>query len=59
MNLFNKSHSKGSGLWNGIKKVIDDIISEIEQNLVPKLKPIKIKNSENKNSTIGKKNKSD
>lgn len=48
MNLFNKSHSKGSGLWNGIKKIIDDIISEIEENLGPKLKPIKIKNNENR-----------
>lgn len=48
MNLFNKSHSKGSGLWNGIKKIIDDIISEIEENLGPKLKPVKIKNNESK-----------
>jgi hypothetical protein len=48
MKLYNKSKSKGSGLWSGIKKFIDDILIDIEENFGPKLKPIKIKNNENK-----------
>jgi len=43
MKLYNKSKSKVNGLWNGIKKLIDDILSDIEDNFGPKLKPIKIK----------------
>ena len=46
MNLYNKL--KSSSLWNGIKKTIDDIINDIGENFGPKLKPIKIKNNENK-----------
>ena len=47
MNLYNKSENKGSGFWSGIKKLIDDILTDIEENFGPKLKPIKIKNNEN------------
>jgi hypothetical protein len=47
MNLYNKSKNKGSGFWSGIKKLIDDILTDIEENFEPKLKPIKIKNNEN------------
>lgn len=43
MNLYKKSKIKISGLWNGIKKLIDNILSDIEDNFGPKLKPIKIK----------------
>jgi hypothetical protein len=49
MNLYNKTKSKASGLWSGIKKIIDDILTDIEESFGPKLKPIKIKNNENKN----------
>lgn len=48
MKLYNKSKSKGSDLLSGIKKFIDDILIDIEENFGPKLKPIKIKNNENK-----------
>ena len=47
MNLYNISKNKVSGLWSGIKKLIDDILTDIEENFGPKLKPIKIKNNEN------------
>ena len=47
MNLYNNSKNKGSGLWKGIKKMIDDIISDIEEKFGPKLKPLKINSNEN------------
>ena len=47
MNLYNNSKNKGSSLWIGIKKMIDDIIADIEEKFGPKLKPIKINNNEN------------
>ncbi len=49
MNLYSKSKNKVDGLLNGIKKLIDDIITYIEEKFGPKLKPIKINNNENKN----------
>ena len=42
MNIYNISKNKGSGLWTGIKKIIDDIISDIEEKFGPKLKPLKL-----------------
>jgi hypothetical protein len=48
MNLYNILKSKSSSLWNGVKKTIDDIINDIGENFGPKIKPIKIKNNENK-----------
>lgn len=48
MILNNYRKNKGGGLWNGIKKLIDDVISDIEEIFGPKLKPIKIKNNEKK-----------
>lgn len=48
MKLHSNQGNKGGGLWNGIKKLIDDVISDIEEIFGPKLKPIKIKNNGNK-----------
>lgn len=47
MNLYKKMKNKSSSLWNGIKKMIDNIINDIGEYFGPKLKPIKIKNNEN------------
>lgn len=48
MKLYRKLKRIVDGLWNGIKQIIDNIITEIEEKFGPKLKPIKIKNNENK-----------
>lgn len=48
MNLFNKSENKDSGFWSGIKNLIDDILTDIEDKLGPKLKPIKVKSNNSK-----------
>ena len=48
MKLYSKSKKIVDDLWNGIKQIIDNIIAEIEEKFGPKLKPIKIKNNENK-----------
>jgi hypothetical protein len=48
MILLKKLKDKGKGLWSGIQKLIDDIITDIEESFGPKLKPVKIKNNENK-----------
>ncbi len=43
MKLFYKAKDKCNGLSNRIKKLIDNIIRDIEESFGPKLKPIKIK----------------
>ena len=47
MNLYSKSKNKVDGLLDAIKKLIDDIITDIEEKFWPKLKPIKISSNEN------------
>lgn len=49
MKLYNQIKLKDKGFWNGIKNMIDHILTDIEESFGPKLKPIKIKNNENKN----------
>jgi hypothetical protein len=45
MIFYSKSKNKVSGLLDGIKKFIDDILIDIEEKFGPKLKPIKIKSN--------------
>lgn len=45
MNFYSKSKKIGDELWNGIKQIIDNIVTEIEYKFGPKLEPIKIKNN--------------